>query len=363
MAKWSLLRWLRWIVYVLAGVWAWRSDWFVSPRSRDNFYVRGRYLHDTSGYPVILRGVNKMSVFDNDDRDGKISFPEIRKTGANSVRIAWAIRKDLNPGVSDTDPSVLDQLITNAVQNEMIPMIELHDATGKWDRLDDLIAYWIQPSIVGIIQKHQKYLLVNIANEVGGADPNQDGTIPDQNQFIAGYISAVQQMRAAGIHTPLVIDASEYGKDLDMLNNTAAALLNADPEKNLIFSVHMYWSLLYEGADAAFIKNKLRNAVALNYPLIVGEFSRWGAYNHGQSVCTGGGEIDYKAILEACNTYGIGWYVWEWGPGNDFFDPLCAIMDMTPDRMFASLKLGWAYEVAISSPYSIKNTSITASTK
>jgi hypothetical protein len=34
-------------------------------------------------------------------------------------------------------------------------------------------------------------------------------------------------------------------------------------------------------------------------------------------------------------------------------------MDMTPDGRFAHLKPGWAEEVAISSPYSIKRTSIT----
>jgi mannan endo-1,4-beta-mannosidase len=294
-----------------------------------------------------------MSVFDAVDPDGAISFPQIRQTGANTVRIVWKINHNGVP----TNHAVLDSLITNAKNNKLIPMIELHDATGRWDRLPELVDYWVHPATVCIIKKHQKYLLVNIGNEVGGADAATEGTIPDKNEFIKGYSLAIKRMRAAGIYTPLVIDAPHYGKDLDMLNNTAAALLNADPDENVIFSVHPYWSKSREGADANFIKTKFQNAVALNYPLIVGEFCQWGAYNQNESICIGGGETDYKAILEECHNQGIGWYAWEWGPGNSYVDPQCSVMDMTPDRMFTSLKSGWAEEVATSSPYSIKNTS------
>jgi mannan endo-1,4-beta-mannosidase len=134
---------------------------------KENFYVRGRDLYDTADQPVILRGVNKMSVWDGGDPDGAISFPEIRKTGANSVRIVWAITTDLEPGGTATSPATLDALIANAKSNGLVPMIELHDATGRWDRLNDLVEYWTQPAIVSIIQKHRKYLLLNIGNEVG----------------------------------------------------------------------------------------------------------------------------------------------------------------------------------------------------
>ena len=58
---------------------------------KQTFYTQGRHLHDRLDNQVILRGVNKMSVFDGVDPTGTISFPEIRKTGANSVRIVWKI--------------------------------------------------------------------------------------------------------------------------------------------------------------------------------------------------------------------------------------------------------------------------------
>ena len=326
------------------------------PPQKQTFHTQGRHLHDFAGNKVILRGINKMSVWDEDaDPAGSISFPEIRETGANSVRIVWAIRKDLQPGSSDTDPTHLDALITTAKANHLIPLIELHDATGNWSRLPDITNYWTQPEIVNIIQKHQEYLLVNIGNEVG----NESVT---EAQFVDGYTSAIQTMRAAGIHTTLVIDASEYGKNLDILDATADRLIAADPEKNLLFSVHLYWSI-FDGADANFIRSKLEKSVSLGYPLIVGEFSHFGAFaGEGVSGCSANGEIDYKTIIEVCHQNEIGWYAWEWGPGNNFNDPLCAVMDMTPDRLFANLKPGWAEEVAISSPFSIKNTSVTPPT-
>jgi mannan endo-1,4-beta-mannosidase len=322
---------------------------------RQTFYTIGRYLYDRLGNRVILRGINKMSVWDAGDPDGAISFREIRQTGANTVRIVWAIRTDLQPGASNTDPNRLDTLITNAKQHHLIPMIELHDATGNWSRLPDLVSYWTQPSILSIIQKHQAYLLINIGNEVG------DDTVTHA-QFITGYTSAIQAIRTAGIHAPLVIDAPEWGKNLAVLDATATALLATDPEQNLLFSVHLYWGIA-SGADANFIRTHLQQSVALNYPLIVGEFSQFGAFaGAGNSVCSPKGEIDYATILEVCHQHEIGWYAWEWGPGNDFNDPLCVVMDMTRDRRFATLKPGWAEEVAISSPYSIKNTAVTPPT-
>ena len=56
------------------------------------FFVLGRDLYDRRGARVILRGVNKMSVCGQlDDPLGLVSFPEIKQTGANTVRIVWGI--------------------------------------------------------------------------------------------------------------------------------------------------------------------------------------------------------------------------------------------------------------------------------
>ena len=314
------------------------------PAAGSVFTVDGRDILDPFGNAVVLRGVNKMSVFDDEDPRGEISFPEIARTRANTVRIVWAIEDDHGK----TDPDDLRALIDNAIDAGLLPMIELHDATGDLSRLGELVDYWTRPNIVNIITNRQDALLVNIGNEVGD---DQVGN----GQFRDAYTKAVQRMRCAGIHTPLVIDAPDFGKNLDVLNATAGDLLEADPDHNLIFSVHMYWGI-HDGADNQFIIDALDNAVARNYPLIVGEFSKFGAFNGDDSICAEGGRIDYQTILGKTDELGIGWYVWEWGPGNGFEDPLCDVMDMTPDRLFDHLKPGWATEVALTSPFSIQNT-------
>ena len=316
-----------------------------APGPGDGYHVHGRDLFDHLGEKVILRGVNKMNVFT--DHEGA-SFSEIRQTGANSVRIVWATStSDFTPSAAD-----LDKVIGRALDNHMIPMIKLHDATGDLSRLGTVVDYWTRPEIVAVIRKYETYLLVNIGNEVG--DDRVTAKV-----FVEAYGDAVNQMRVAGIHTPLVIDAPDFGKDIDIITATAGDLRDADPDHNLVFSVHTYWAVR-DGADASYVANKLQAAVDAGVPLIVGELSQYGAYAGTASICGENGIVDYAAILQQCDAHAIGWYAWEWGPGNiGGGDPKCAVMDMTSDSKFATLKPGWASEVAVTSPYSIRNTSTT----
>ena len=314
-------------------------------KQHPGYVVSGRELFDQLGEKVTLRGTNKMNVFT--DREGT-SFAEIRKTGANSVRIVWATADDdFVPTAAD-----LDAIIARALANQMIPMIELHDATGDWSRLPALVDYWTRPDIVAVLQHHESYLLVNIGNEIG----NDQVTAA---MFRADYGTAVRRMRDAGIHSPLVIDASDFGKDIDILMATAADLTAGDPDRNLLFSVHMYWGV-HDGADAAYIADKLQAAVDAGVPLIVGEFAGYGAFAGVESSCGEQGRVDHVTILEQCDRHSIGWYAWEWGPGNvGGGDPACTVMDMTAASTFATLQPGWATEVATTSPFGIANTAIT----
>jgi mannan endo-1,4-beta-mannosidase len=146
---------------------------------------------------------------------------------------------------------------------------------------------------------------------------------------------------------PLVIDAPDWGKDIAVLLDAAPRLLEADPEKNLLFSIHMWWPSDDASPDPgsrARITAALADAETRGVPLVVGEFAnvaekcrRW---------------IDYRTIVAECARHGVGWLAWEWGPGN--LD--CAEMDMTKDGSFATLH-GWGLEVATTDPASIKKTS------
>ncbi len=306
-------------------------------------YVNGRTLYTPCGDEVLLRGVNKMIIYTDDVALRKQTFVEIRKTGANCTRIVWLA----NPTDQvDATPAGLDRNIQDCIDNGMIPMVELHDATGEWAMLQQMADYWVSPEVVNVVKKHEKYMLLNIGNEIGNE------TVTNE-QFKAGYITAVTKIRTAGIHCPIVIDAAEWGKNLDLLIATGKDITAADPDHNLIFSVHMYWAVS-EGADEAFIASKLTAAYDANIPLIVGEFTyKFNMDKVCEYVC------NYQTIIKDCQNLGFGWLAWEWGPGNGYFDKSCDIMDMTTDSYFNTLKAGWQSDVAIDNQYSIRNTSIT----
>ncbi len=292
------------------------------------FRVEGHHLYDRFGDRVVLVGVNKMVIWT--DRDGMPSFSEIAKTGANTVRIVW---------LTDGSAEELDLAITNAINHQLIPMIDCHDSTGEWDMLQTCVDYWVRPDVLGVIKKHQEYLLVNVANECGQG-------VAYEWEFKAAYELAIRRMRAAGIHVPLIIDAQGFGQNIDDLQLNGPYLIEADPDHNLMFSIHMWWPTEWRGAQVAqMVIDEIEESVAMELPLIVGEFASKGP---GCSCC-----IPYQTIIETCHEYDVGYLPWSWGPGNQD----CAEMDMTEDGTLDTLH-GWGLEVAITSPHSIKNIAV-----
>jgi mannan endo-1,4-beta-mannosidase len=299
-----------------------------TPYTGPVFSVSGRNVLDTDGDPVILRGVNKMSVFDDDDPNGTGYFPQIALSGANTVRIVWAIKDD--NGL--TSVSQLDALITNCRNNKMLPMIELHDATGNLGMVPQLVDYWVRDDVREVIFKHSAHLLLNIANEAG------DDTVTAQ-QWVNTYTTAIKRLRAASIRVPLVIDAPDFGKNLPLITPVANQLLAVDP--NLIFSVHPYWPM-NNGATPQFIEDTLEAARVAGFALVLGELSEWGAFNGAGSICQGNGKVDWLTLAQKASAKGFGMYAWEWGPGNIFGGADCDKMDMTTNGNFNTLKDGWA---------------------
>ncbi len=286
-------------------------------------YVLGRFLYTPDGERVVLRGVNKMNVVT--DPDGTKSLPEIAKTGANIVRMMWMERGGYG--------GKLDTLIGNCIKNNLIPLIELHDATGRWDRLDRCVNFWVRDDVVAVIKKYQKYLLLNIANEAG------TDTV-SQSNFASTYQSIVRRMRKAGIHVPLMIDAANWGRNERYLLTNGKMLMDDDPDHNLLFSWHIWDSNIPERR----IKSTIDKSIELDIPLVIGEF----APMEVKCKCC----IPYKYIMAYSQQQNIGWLSWSWGAGNSD----CPAMDMTHTDSFDTL-FDWGLEVAITDANSIRNTS------
>ncbi len=257
------------------------------------------------------------------------SFPEIAKTGANSVRIVW---------LPTGDPVQLDTVIGRAINNGLIPMVGLWNTTGDWEQLTQALEYWVRPDVLAVIQKYERYLLINIGNEPGDQ--------VTEEEFKTAYTYIVRRMRQEGIRTPLVIDAPGWGKDIDMLQAAGPYLLAMDPDHNLIFDVHTYWPYKWGWSDEK-IMAEFAETAALGLPLVIGEFG-----NKWDGDGSPGDEIPYKLIIQEAYRYGFGYYPWEWGPGN--FPQ--THFNMTHDSTYDTLH-DWGLEVAVSDPFSILNTS------
>ena len=305
----------------------------VKAAAKPGFFVQDRYLYSKDNEKVILRGVNHMFIWT--DREGK-TIPEIAKTGANCVRIVWNTRGRI---------SDLDNIMGLCIANGMIPIPEIHDTTGNWDRLPDALDYWLREETLQVLSNHQEYMILNVGNEPGADKVSE-------SEFFDVYHMIVTKMRAAGIRVPIMIDADVWGQNEKILLSVGPKLLQADPEHNLIFSIHMWWpSEKHDPASTGFatvqerITATLEKSVELKLPFVVGEFA---------PVAAGGvKEIPYKHIMAEAERLNIGWLAWSWGPGN-FDSPE---MDMTAHGSFNTL-VGWGKEVAVDSPLGIQNTSV-----
>jgi mannan endo-1,4-beta-mannosidase len=298
--------------------------------------TNGRFLYDACGQKVVMRGVNQMTCWTDwvgTPRDGLPMFAEISKTGANVVRIVWI--SDAGANTPAITIAQLDTAITNAVANGLIPMIENHDKTCMWSTKDvtDVLNWWTTPEMKALIAKHQKYLLINFANEMSA---------PNKTEYVKEYSRVLTTMRSAGIHVPIVIDSSGCGQDEAMIMNAGPALIAADPDHNVVMSLHIYWM----DQNAARIAKAVNDSVALNIPMIIGEFA---------SVSTDcSTPILWKEIIKQAQINQIGYLPWSWDNQN-----ACATHAMTKDNnMSFSTLWGWALELSVTDPNSIKNTSV-----
>jgi mannan endo-1,4-beta-mannosidase len=90
------------------------------------------------------------------------SLPAISATGANTLRLVWYVNLTPFTGLSI---GYLDDLIQRAINNKLVVVLEMHDATGS-NNVADLrkCAQWFKDNS-WLLFKYQRYLLVNIANE------------------------------------------------------------------------------------------------------------------------------------------------------------------------------------------------------
>jgi len=305
----------------------------------------GKFLVDKCGNKVVLRGVNMGSVYAANF--GLKELEEIEKTGANTVRVVLERGyKDWTNGgaLTPLTEAKIEPVITSCIGKGMIPVLELHDFTGTANVVADLpkaVQWWSSQGIKAMLQKYQKSIIINIANEP------DNGSVSDAS-YAEANTSAVKALRDAGYTCPIMIDAPSWGKDHVFFLYKGQGLMDADPLHNLLFSVHAYWptngpfgnySDAKITADFAAMKEK-------NLPVVIGELAMADIQN-GLVY-----NINYRLLMKLCRENEFGYIAWWWGFNNN--PGANNQLSMTNDGLYSGLA-GAGKVIAVDDVNSIKN--------
>lgn len=264
-------------------------------------HVSGTQLLERNGTPFVERGVSHAHTWYTSQTPTAI--PAIRAAGANALRVV------LSDGHRWTrnDPTDVANVISLCKANHLICVLEDHDTTGYGEdgaasTLDQAADYWV--SLAAVLRGQEDYVQINIGNEPFG---NVDTV---NASWASSTIAAITKLRAAGLHHNLVVDGPAWGQDWkNVMRDQAASVEAADPDANVLFSIHMYD--VYSSAST--ITSYLDAFKTAGLPLMIGELG-WRASSSN---------VDTDTVLSEAVKRDIGYLGWSWSGNTD------PILDMT----------------------------------
>lgn len=276
------------------------------------FHISGRFLLDANGNNFVMRGVNHPHTWFPAQTG---SFKNIKAKGANTVRVV--LSSGHVQGWTKNTASDVANVIKLCKSNKLVCVLEVHDTTGYDEEagaatLAQAVGYW--KSIKSVLIGQEAYVIINIGNEpFGNLNPAR---------WIAATKNAILAMRAAGFEHTLMVDAPNWGQDWQfIMRDNAASVFDADPQKNTLFSIHMYGVF----DTPVKVQDYVSAFVGAGLPLAIGEFG----WKHSD------GNPNEDAIMAVARAQGIGYLGWSWS-GN-----CCggAYLDMV--KNFNSNRMTW----------------------
>jgi mannan endo-1,4-beta-mannosidase len=267
----------------------------------NGFFVLNGQLYDPNGNPFRIRGVDRAH-YDMPDQPG------ISRAGANTVRFfMWNIGVSGLPPAS-TYASVAQQQHINYQELPIITAMNIagttNDTSGDTNpaNLAITVSWWVNN--VGAFASIMDRIAINIANEWGPAN---------SSVWASAYQSAIAQLRAAGYTCPLVIDAGRYGQDPYDFLNYGQQVFNSDPQRNVIFSLHVY-NYFYDSVGGVpqqwtgqpDLQPTTDALAATGLPIIYGEFGP------GRNVGPAPTVLTPARIVQAAEGANFGWIAWAW---------------------------------------------------
>lgn len=283
------------------------------------FFVYDGEVYDANGFPFRIRGVNHTHAFGNQSHN-TAAIPEIAKSNANTVRMVF-----FGSGLGITlTPAQQRARVMDYLDLGIVPIVELHDYTGGNNDTTDAaieaaVDYWLEPERKAYLKEFEREVILNIANEWG----------PNSTVWRDAYIEGVQRLRDAGVNNLIMIDAGgNFGQNPRSLKSWGMDVLNADPQKNILFSQHMYgyWFTNPSVPGWAYsVRDELTAMKLLGLPLVIGEFS-WEEH----------GEVNYDTseALEIYEELGVGWLAWAWYRGANPGDVLSMVANVNGSHSY-----------------------------
>ncbi|WP_188189295.1 cellulase family glycosylhydrolase [Nonomuraea sp. SYSU D8015] len=250
-------------------------------------HVSGTKILERDGQEFVMRGTSHAHTWYTGQTK---AFADIKSLKANTVRVVLSGGRWTANGVAD-----VQNVVSLCKQNKLICVLENHDTTGYGEQsgaytLDQAVDYWI--SVKSALVGQEDYIIVNIGNEPIGNNAVTPG-------WAARTTAAIQRLRDNGFDHALMVDAPNWGQDWQFtMRDNARVVFDSDPDKNTIFSVHMY-GVFDTAAEVTAYMDAFRTA---GLPLVVGEFG----HNHSD------GNPDEDTIMAQAVSRGIGYLGWSW---------------------------------------------------
>ncbi|WP_329426187.1 cellulase family glycosylhydrolase [Streptosporangium sp. NBC_01495] len=261
-------------------------------------HVSGTRIVEANGNAFVMRGTSHAHTWYPTQTS---SFANIKSLGANTVRVVLSGGRWTANGTSD-----VANVVSLCKQNKLICVLENHDTTGYGEQsgaytLEQAVDYWI--SVKSAIVGQEDHVVLNIGNEPFG----NNATTPGWTQATS---AAITRLRSNGFQHLIMVDAPNWGQDWGFtMRDNASTVFAADPQRNTVFSVHMYGVF----DTAAEVTSYLQAFQTAGLPLVVGEFG----FDHSD------GNPDEDTIMAQAQARGVGYLGWSWsgnGGGVEYLD-------------------------------------------
>lgn len=240
-------------------------------------YTKGKQILDTCGEPFIARGLEQFSapVFSADNTFVGIAR-ELIKTGSNAVRIL--------PSIDELSMADLDAMLAAFAVERVVVYISPGDRS------------WFSRSDVRqVLMRHEKGLVL---------DAFQEPDYWDVPRWVRDTKASITQLRGQGYTCPLTVLADGYGRNLPAALEHGQEIVDSDPLHNIIVGWQAYWGTggYYQAHYGMSLTEGVKSTANVGFPMQIGidEFADPGE------------RMDFKSVMAATQTHGIGWLWWDW---------------------------------------------------